>query len=269
MTIQNTDERLDLITKSLGDLAVVVRDLAADFYKDMGEQPMWGEEEEYNAEEEYNEEEEALMDKGGMYKDDGRPMPMPEEGMGDPMSPSPLEEDEFGMDDGGMRPEDQRLPEEEEELPLDMMRSRRTAKAKVAGKPVQKRRTNKGYAGVAQVRSDEEDSPFGEQQDNLEGNEPSPSGEMSGDRSDETFNMNFMRDLRKQVVSLRKELRGNMKVAKSTTPAPGRISKGRDAADANDGFMTREIQTEVKGRTYAEINALREQVGDLPRNAFV
>lgn len=230
-------DRLDTVTKSLGDLAMVVRDMAVD-QQSLRRRVFKMDEDSYDAEEEYE-----MVDKGDEMPEDVPPEGYPEE---EPMQ----------LRRGNKVMKDHMNGEEEEDLadlPVedDMMKASR----------------NKGYANVAQQRVDEEDSPFDEQQDNAEGNEPSPAGKMGGNRDDETFNVSFSA-LMSEISSLKKAVESSgITVAKSVVPSPRSGTRGRTSGPA-EPIMDREMQSEVKSRSYREINQLREQIGELPRHAF-
>jgi hypothetical protein len=245
-----TDERLDAVTKSLGDLATVVRDMAVHVYK--GDEA-YGEEEEYEApiEEAPAEDEIAMND------------PMAEAPMESPMEPGLGMEEEVDK-----MPEEEGMPEGEEMLPDPVadeeMASHggmyRSRKAKVA----KRKAVAKGYNNAARQKRDEEDAPFDEQQSSIKGNEASPAGRMDGGREDETFNASFMQ-VTKELKTIREALgSAGITVARSVVPPVGTVSKGRNA----EPVMTRDLEAEVKTRSWKELNKLREDVGDLPRNAF-
>ena len=120
---------------------------------------------------------------------------------------------------------------------------------------------NKGYNNVAVQTADEEDAPFGEQQDSLEGNDPSPAGNMDGDREDETFNVSFATVVN-EVRGMKAALAANGITVKSVTPGVNGFRKGRDQGDV----LVRDVEIMAKTRSWKELNALREQVGDLPRH---
>ena len=210
---QSVDERLDIISKSVTDLANVVLDVVNRVYKEGHE---YGEEEEY----EFNEVEKT-EDLDGIH--------------------DPLKEDTEKM-----TPEEDVLAEEILEDEVEMSRK-------------------KGFNNTARKRANEEDAPFGEQQDSIKGNEPSPAGEIGGSREDETFNAKFSCAL-KDIEDLK-----SAKFAKAgaIVPGIGNVRKGREAGSDSTGRMnTVELQKAAKDMTYKQLNEFRMQQGLLPRNLF-
>ena len=230
------EEQMSIMQKGMGDLAEVVRDIARHVYKNDG---MYDEEEDYEvagggangamhdqmdrgghrgmnmggqgmAEEEYHEDM-ALGDDpmGGMPPEDEMPIdPMAGDPMaGDPMAGDPMAGDPMAGDPAAEDPmvEDPML---EQMARSPMMRSRRRVE-------------NRGYANVAVPTADEEDSPFDEQQDSIEGNEVSPAGAMGGDRADETFNANFMA-INKRLERMERALRSSGVIAQECDSWCGR-----------------------------------------------
>lgn len=274
MAEQTVEQRLDLITKSMSDLAGVVRDLA---YREYHKNDV----EDYGDEEEYEDPiEMRRMRKEEHEEPDGDEMPpiemsrMRKEHPGD----EDVEEDTIELEDDGaledVMPGEGDLEmgdEEDEDLyptgDLEMMRKEAIAKRKAYNK----RRVAKGFSNVAQRTANEEDSPFGEQQDDLAGNAASPAGEQGGGREDETFNAKFARDILKSLrPMIRKEVAAatgrKVTKARAITPPMGAIRKGRE--QSNEGVVTRDVEEQVKSRSFREINQLREQMGDLPKNGI-
>ena len=249
------EQKVDLLTGSVADIANAMSKMALQVYK--------------NTHEDDDDEDEIQMAMPGMSEVDpnmggempGVRPPMPGEedlemghGMGyaDPaMDPAMNPALNPGM--GGEVPP---IPGEEE---MEMM-----------GQPAYK-----GYANTAQQTANEEDAPFGEQQNNVRGNEPSPAGEMGGGREDETFNVSFasyLADMRFITAELQKSggrrtqpVQG-LQTTQSPVPGLAPISKGRGGTEF---VMTPEMEVQVKSRSYRQINALREQTGNLPRHALI
>ena len=265
----NVESQINGISKTMGDLAEVVRDLVTHVYQKDG---MYAEEEEYEVAGDPNgmmPGEDPMMERGGM--DAGMPPtdPMMDPGMGAGMP---------GEEMPGMMPEE--MPEEMEmevgaggggglagggSMQCSMGHYHKNyAKGSLAA---QRRKSSalanqrrKGYNNTALQTTNEEDAPFDEQQDSIDGNQPSPAGKMTGERDDETFNMNFQ-SLSQDLAELKQIMSGGQ-TAKAVVPGLGKISKGRDGNVVTD----RNFQEVIKTRSFREINALREQVGDLPRN---
>ena len=209
---ESVDERLDIISKSVTDLANVVLDVVNRVYK---EGDMYGEKEEYE------------------FTEEGP--------VGDP------------LDDETMKMEGEE--ELEDEIMEDEIEMGRHKKSKD---------TKKGYANTARVKADEEDAPFGEQQDSIKGNEASPAGEIGGAREDETFNAKFSR-----VLSDIEDLKSSkFSRANAVVPSIGNLQKGRESGTDTGNVMTRDIQEKAKDLSYKQLNEFRMQNGLLPRNIF-
>lgn len=122
----------------------------------------------------------------------------------------------------------------------------------------------KGFADSAKDASDEEDAPFDERQSNIEGNEPQPSGDMGGDRGDETFGK--MLTVMGEVRDLLKDAKGETKIDKSVSPEiPGAGSRA-EASRKEEGGQTPnkiELEKQLKDRSWKEINRFRIEVGEL------
>ena len=260
------DQKFMILAKGQEDLASAMRDIAMHVFK---HDPM-AENGEYTPD---MPEDLDMMGNHGMNRQEppmdpmlgggdpaaGGGMP----GMGDPMLEEPLpgEEDmELGMHYQSAEDDDE---DDEDEINMSSPMA-------------------KGYANTAQHTTDEEDAPFGEQQSNIKGNEPSPAGEMGGGREDETFNAAFsgtaFAGYMNEIRALRKDLQSGNRINKSrgqrrqqgpvvgaVVPGLGNINKGRDG----QVVMTAELEKAAKERSWKELNQLREVVGDLPRNAFV
>ena len=236
-----TQEQVSLLTKSVGDLAEVVRDMARHVYKDGG---MYAEEEDY----------EAVNPMGGdPAMGGGGAAP----GM-DPAMPDPAMADPAMADPAAMPPTEDPMMEEEMAMGAPPMRRSQTFKQARGGA----KQLRRGYNDVAAETANEEDSPFDEQQDSIEGNEPSPAGEMAGEREDETFNANFMV---KRLNNIEKTLVDNGMLVKAMVPGVPIGTRGR-----NDQAQTmgRDLEIQVKSRSFKELNELRTQMGDLPRTLF-
>ena len=245
MAEMTTQEQVNILTKSVGDLATVVRDVAAHVYRKEG---MYGEEEEY--------EDMTFPEEGGMMGGEEEVLDEEVAMMGDNhmrMEDKDNDEDPT-MDGSGMMKMDE--DEDDEDMEKGMHKSKKVAKKK----------TKKGYAATAEIKADEEDSSFGDPPDsNIKGNEVSPAGEMGGDRGDETFNMKFTQDVIKELKGMKKALADSgIVVAKSIVPNPGSTTKGRTTG----GKVTPDMEMEIKKRSWKQINGLREQVGDLPKYLF-
>ena len=224
------EDRLDTITKSLGDLATVVRDMAVHVYKE----GQWGEEE---------------------YESMEKMPPM------DVQEEEEMFEEEISL-------ADESPDEDDSDDSSDSMDKSKTVK-RASRLTKTGRKIGKGFADRSLKTADEEDSPFDEQQNDVKGNEPQPAGAMGGDRTDETFNANFAA-IMDEVNSLKKTIEDSgLTVTRAVTPPPGTIRKGREStSEDTSGIVTRDVESEVKKRSWREINSLREEVGDLPRHAF-
>lgn len=161
--------------------------------------------------------------------------------------------------------------EEDDEYDEDeMMMARKATKAKVKrSKAKTRRQTQKGYAGEADVNTDEHDSPFGEKDADLDGNEDSPAGEQGGDSEDETFGpggMAYSKAILSELKKLTRQMSGQDEgqvISKASVPS----GSGRQR-NQPEGIITREQQEEAKKRSFRDLNRLREQTGDLQRNLF-
>ena len=204
----------------------------------------------------------AFMDEDDEYEEEESIDKMPEDEV--------LEEEVFEEETPveGIEPEDEYVEEEDVEMMGDHKRDWSKQKKSVKKAKGVKKGVKKGYAGRAKPTADEEDAPFGEQQDNVEGNEESPAGEMGGDREDETFNMKFSA-LKDEIKALRKALTDSgITVAKAVVPHPGAVTRKRALAGEGEGVITRDTQEQVKKRSFRDINRLREDMGDLPRHGI-
>lgn len=131
-------------------------------------------------------------------------------------------------------------------------------------------RMRKGYAGTAQSASDEEDAKFDEKDSDIKGNEASPAGEQGGNREDESFGPGGMAyksikaDISKLTNTVNKlaQAVGGEVVASSVVPGV----TDRNKVDKAQPTLTREMQEQAKQRSFRDLNRLREEVGDLPRN---
>ena len=250
MPAQTVEQQLVIISKSVGDLAEVVRDMARHVYNH--DESMYSEEEDYQV---------AGMPEG-MEQNMGGGVPMAEDAGGIPGSMPGEMPDNMAQ---GMH-----MGEEEDPALMEDPMMEDPAVAQM-GRPHSMSRggrsLNRGYAGVAVATADEEDSPFDEQQDNLEGNEVSPAGEMGGDRADETFNANFSSPQYKAMMQKLNRLEGAMTASgilvKGVVPGVG-LNKSRNQGPV----MIRDVEEAAKSRSFRELNALREQAGDLPRMLF-
>jgi hypothetical protein len=137
------------------------------------------------------------------------------------------------------------------------------------------RGTKKGYAAAAKVKADEEDSPFGDKDSTVSGNETQPAGDQGGDREEETFGPGGMayRAMLKgfnvspeQADAIVKARGGDhdpgQEIAKALIPEG---SQDPRAGKEGVGVLTREMQEAVKVRSFRDINRLRMDIGDLPR----
>ena len=141
------------------------------------------------------------------------------------------------------------------------------------------RKVLKGYADVAQDRATEEDTPFGEKDADLDGNEPQSAGDQGGQRDDETFGVGGLapRDLSgvdatKMIAKLQARIQ---KLERANEPAglavaaraqvPGTGSTATAGRGGSQVTLTRDLQAKAKGLSYRQINKMREDVGDLPR----
>ncbi len=139
-------------------------------------------------------------------------------------------------------------------------------------KMLQKRQAKKGYAASAKTKVDEHDAPFGEKDsDTGKGNEAIPAGTQGGDRGDETFGPGGMAysAMKKQLSETNTLLRkvaaaqdGGQIIAKAVSPS----GSGNQREEQDSNLLTREMQEDYKKLTFKQINAHREEVGDLPRN---
>lgn len=277
------------MAKNMGDLASVVRDMAMHVYS-KHDPEMGGENdgmgEDYDTVN-FFDESDLMPEDGGMGMDDPMmggeeeemdPMAMSSHGMamggmedpmmgdagmggdpmmGDPGMEDPMMEDDLqmmgGMHKGGTMDADDLMNQ------IDKMNAQlRIAKRNLT-------RIQKGYNDVSMERSDEEDSPFDEQQDSLDGNEPSPAGEQGGDREDETFNMQFQ-SLQKEISKLKGQL-NKKNIAKTQVIIPGQANINKSDSGKSK-VIDRDLETEIKKRSYREINALREDLGMLPKHAL-
>ena len=138
-------------------------------------------------------------------------------------------------------------------------------------------KTNKGFADSAEDRKDEEDASFGEAAgvDEKTGNEPldpaknPKSAPFADDRNDETFNVNAMMKQITKLASMVEKMEGSgaQTIVKSMVPGNGDRHDGREVGSGM--VVTRDMQEQAKGRTYQELNRLREEMGDLPRHGFL
>ena len=181
--------------------------------------------------------------------------------------------------DEGMMPYDDEDADTDYTYPEDEMKSKMKKadeddKDKKDDKPdfLKSRATRKGYDDSAEVASDEEDAKFGDPaQGDVPANEPSPAGEGAGDapftgnREDETFNVHAMQ---KAIADLQKAVGGSpaQTIVNSKVPASGQVNKGRQPGAGE--IVTREMQEAAKGRSYKELNRLREEIGDLPKHGI-
>ena len=249
-----TEEQMAIISKGLGDLAEVVRDMARHIYKN-GEM--------YEGEEDYEMAGDPMAQVGGDPQMGMEEDPTMQMGLG--MNTEP----EMGAESGMPSPASPPLPPsngmEEEMFPDEMPEpiSQMGVNPMQRSRPARARSVVKGYNNAAMPTASEEDSPFGEQQDSIEGNQGSPAGNMVGDREDETFNVSFQSMLN-EVRGIRAALQANGITVKGPVPGLGKIQKGREGNPVID----RDFQVIAKSRTYQELNSLREQVGDLPRHFF-
>ncbi len=143
------------------------------------------------------------------------------------------------------------------------------------------RSTRKGYDDAAEDRKDEEDASFGETPDSdskgneaLDPEDAPKSPPFSGDREDETFNVNAMVKSMTELTEAINKMGattesddGSQTLVKSMVPEGTARGNGRDAGEGE--LVTRDMQKEAIGRTYKDLNRLREEVGDLPRNGFL
>ena len=263
------------MAKNMGDLASVVRDMAMHVYS-KHDPEMGGEEgamgEDYDTVNFFDEsdlmpEDGGMTDPSMMEEDEMDPMAMSSHGMsmndmedpmmGDPGMEDPMMDDDLqmmgGMHKGGTMNADDLMNQ------IDKM----SAQLRIAKRNLN--RMQKGYNDVSMERADEEDSPFDEQQDSLDGNEPSPAGEQGGDREDETFNMQFQ-SLQKEISKLKTQL-NKKNIAKTQVITPG-ISNINKSDSGKGPVIDRDLETEIKKRSYREINALREDLGMLPKHAL-
>lgn len=187
------------------------------------------------------------------------------------------EDDPLGMGSDGSDSEDDMMPYDDESEDIYMSRMKSVFRATNKAKGVRK-----GFDNSATSASDEEDAKFGEADSNVPGNEPQPSGDNDGDSENESFgpggeasrpagaasgtykgnSISRIAQLEKQVA----ELSGGQVIAKAIVPG----ATGSDARNpnGNTGQFTREMQEEAKGRSFRDLNRLREEVGDLPKNLF-
>jgi hypothetical protein len=158
---------------------------------------------------------------------------------------------------------DDMMPYEEEEEDHYMARMRKAF------------RVAKGFADSADDASSEEDAKFGDKDSDIGGNEPSPQGEQGGDKEDETFGPGGMaysamlKAANKQIGQLGKvvaEMQANKPqvIAKGVVPGQG-VDPRRGGQPVK---MTRELEEQVKGLTFKEINRMRTAVGDLNQHVF-
>ena len=250
------EDKVDILTKSMGDLATVVKDVASYVYT---KDEMYGEEEEYEmpeapmevpAEEEVMmpEEEELTFARPKRWSKKRKVSKMDDEDdMEDVMDKGHDDDDEDVADMEKMGHDD----DEDDDKDMD--------KAVAKRRPQRKARTRKGYADTAMVAANEEDSPFDEQQNDIDGNEVQPAGDMGGDREDETFNVKFSRN---EILGLKKLVASQSagKVAKAFVPNPGNVNKGRNI-QVNEESMTRDMQEAAIGKSWQELNAARYTFG--------
>ncbi len=130
---------------------------------------------------------------------------------------------------------------------------------------------NKGFADSAEDAKDEEDAKFGDPaQSDVDGNEPmDPKVKTFDDagREDETLGkmVKQIADLSAMVEKMSGS--GAQTIVKSMVPGAGDRHDGREVG--SDMVVTRQMQEDAKGRTYQELNRLREAVGDIPRHGFL
>ncbi len=207
----------------------------------------------------------ARMGKHGKYmKDEGMG------GMEDPMMPP--QEDPMGVppDPMGM-PGEEEMPYDEDEMAMAYMKSARMIKSM---------RARKGFAHEAEAKTDEHDAPFGDKDSTLDGNENSPAGDQGGEREDESFgpggnslraNANGVYKMRKEIARLTKQVQDmasdGQVISKAIVPA--RPAGPAEQAQEGQVQLTRDMQEQVKGRSYREINKFRESVGDLPKHGII
>ena len=171
------------------------------------------------------------------------------------------------------------------QMPMDDDEEEEEGKPPMFGKRGKK--TAKGFADSAKDAKNEEDTPFDQKADSdVDGNETvdpgkattQSSGSAPGagagvatlpgmDRGDETFNVSAaMAQVQKTMGQIEVALAGEgTQLAKAVVPG---VVRSGDRNQAGEG-LTREMEIEVKGRTYKEINALRQELGDLPRFGFM
>ncbi len=134
-----------------------------------------------------------------------------------------------------------------------------------------KSKRSKGFADSAEDAKDEEDNKFGDAPDSdVDGNEPmDPKVKTFDDagREDETLGkmVKQIADLSAMVEKMSGS--GAQTIVKSMVPGGGERHDGREGGDGM--VVTREMQEQAKGRTYQELNRLRENLGDLPRHGFL
>ena len=181
----------------------------------------------------------------------------------DPMAPNKdaamYKNDEY--DDGeGM------MPYDDESEDMYMARMRKGFRAK------------KGFADAAEEASSEEDSKWDEKDSKIDGNEAQPAGDQTGNEDDETFGPGGMAysAMLKQIADIGKVVNGiaqkagaeQIVLAKGIVPGQGAVDPRGGPGQGGGVTVTREMQEQAKGRSYRDLNRLREEVGDLPRNIF-
>ncbi len=180
----------------------------------------------------------------------------PPDPMADPMAP------EMGMED--------EMPYDEDEMAMAYYKAAKMTKS----------RMRKGFRNAAQVKSDEHDAPFGDKDSSVEGNEPQPAGDQGGTPEDETFGpggtahrayaQGTYKALAKQVATLTKQLEAlsseGQVIAKAVVPA---VTANGSREQEGQVILTRDMQEQAKKQSYKQLNALREEVGDLPRHGLI
>ena len=266
MTIEKQIEEIRQTQKGLldgvGDLANIVKNIAEHVYAedDEGDDMELSNHEDMDAEEEVDIE---LADADMEMEDDTDDLMLED-------VEEDVEVDEFPVEAGMNRM--RRMDEESDVIEGDDMEKGGMRRAmddeevmdvamKGGMKKSRRRKVHKGYANTSRRRSSEEDSPFGEQQSDMRGLAPVDDWGVGGERDEETFNMKFAR-MNKQVTQLQKELSAVRK-AKAITPPIGDVQKSRRIGGGG-GVITREVQEQVKSRSWAELNHLRTMSGDLP-----
>lgn len=135
-------------------------------------------------------------------------------------------------------------------------------------------RIAKGFDDTAETipeGKDSEEGKFGvKDTDDVEGNEDSPAGEGNvmdphggdmgeADREEETFGPGGM------AYSAMQKLEARMAaVEKGKVVAKAIVPANPDRGNAGSVELTREMETEVKSRSWKDINRFRESVGDIP-----